>query len=100
LDFWRTDDYLQVHLRQGIAMHLFSHLGGAISAGSVAAPVATSVSSTAPSTGTTSEMVPPSTSAPINTRYMGPAPRGFDYYSRKAALLQHTHLLLHWLLVA
>jgi hypothetical protein len=28
LDFWRTDDYLQVHLRQGIATHLFGHPGG------------------------------------------------------------------------
>jgi hypothetical protein len=38
--------------------------------------VATSVSGTTPSTGTASEMVLPSTSAPVNTRHKRSVPRG------------------------
>jgi hypothetical protein len=97
LDFRRADDYLQARLQQCITIHLFGHPGVVVPAGSVAAPMATSVSRTTLPTGMASGMVLPSTSAPVNTRHTISVPGGSDYYSKKAASAQSTYLLLHWL---
>jgi hypothetical protein len=75
-------------------------LGAAISVGSVAALVATSASGTTPSTGIASRWCFPRL-LPLSTQEIRDQfPGGSVYYSRKAALLQRTHLLLRWLPIA
>jgi hypothetical protein len=76
LDFRRADEYVQVCLQQCIVMHHFCHPGAVVSAGSVAAPVITSASSTTPSIGTASGIVLPSTCAPVKHKTYGISTRG------------------------
>jgi hypothetical protein len=101
LDFWRTDDYLQANLRQGIATHLFGHPGGLLSPPAqllLQWPPrfpAQRLQSAQPQGWRYPRLLPLSTQD-IRDQFPG----GFDYYSRKAALLQRTYLLLHWLMTA
>jgi hypothetical protein len=62
--------------------------------------VATPFFGTTPSTGTPQGWHYPRL-LPLSTHDIRDQfPGGFDYYLRKAALLQRTHLLLRWLLAA
>jgi hypothetical protein len=82
-------------------MHFLRDLGGAIGpSGPVVAPSSTSASGTAPSTGTASGIMAPSTCVSVITKHMKSVSGGYDYYSGQTASVQSMYLPPQWILAA